>query len=164
MKGLGGGGGGGGSLKRNKQEEIVTSWPNPEKKKTPPGLWGRSAGNPWDNIIYNRLRGFQTPEEFEKEFTIPSDKEHSEKLPNMLEYSTEAVPVEAWEVQREAIVPKLESGDSEVSHTWVVGFLYINKEELKVRVYHKCILKEGQYHINPSQYRQVFSCQKVLEL
>ena len=42
-----------------------------------------------------------------------------------------------------------------------MGFIYFNQDQLKERVYHKYILKDNQYSLNPSQYRQAFSYQKA---
>ena len=60
-----------------------------------------------------------------------SDEEHKQKSPNLVETHIEAVPVEVWEVTREAISPEIESSTATTSNTWVAGFIYFSTALLK---------------------------------
>ena len=79
----------------------------------------------------------------------------------LLQYNNKAIPVQPWEVFAESIDTQLEKSNSKQPHTWVAGFVYIRQEELNTRLYHKYILEEGPYSLNPSQYRQTFPYQKA---
>ena len=118
------------------------------KTKPAPGLWGtRTKTN--------------LQQSFLKAIDQPSDQEHKEKSPNLLEHSLEAIPVEPWEVVAEAISTTQETSTTTLPYTWVAGFLYIKEHQLETTLYQKYILTNNQYCLNPSQYRQAYSYQKA---
>ena len=52
-----------------------------------------------------------------------------QKASNLVETHHLAVPVEVWEVAREAISPGIDSSTLTTSNIWVAGFIYFSTEQ-----------------------------------
>ena len=156
------------SFSHLQQQDKISSPKKIPKKRA----WGESgipaSNTAWGTVTQKKKNLISYPGSWgatnipkKKVVLQASEEEHKQKSPNLLEYHTGEVTVEAWEVAREAISPGIESSTLTSDNTWVAGFLYITTKQLEIRDYQKYIIKDGKYHPNPSQYKQAFSYQKA---